>query len=1001
MTNFLKRSTLILLTITVWVISGCTTQKVKGEYTGLKKVYHNTTQRYNGYFNATVLMEESEASLAKQHVDNYNQILPIFPYTKAENPQGVAESLDEAMKKVSVAVNLHRGANWTDDCYLLLGQAQYLKQDYETAEETFEFMEVEFSNDLKKRGSLSKRAREREAKTKADKEAYRKARIKEMKEEREARDESRADAKKTRIKEAKAKKKARDKARKAKIKADKAYKKAREQARKKGLKAPPRPGSKTTTEKKDKDSPVKTENKEEKKKEEEKTVEKKEDKPNMLEEPESYFLKHRPAYREGILWLARTYIERDNWTLANNKLTQLENDPKISKDVAEQLPLIRAYYFTEQKEYAEAIPYLEKAIELEANRLNKARYAYIIAQINEKAGKLTEALAGYERALKYRPGYTMEFSAQLNILNSKYSNGKATAEATTKELKRLLKDIKNEEYQDQIYFTLAQVAFGEKQDDEAIAYLESSLSVPSSNKANQAEAFYKLGKVYLAREDYVNAKNYFDSTIGVLPKSDERYDEAETYAKNLTAIAENLQEIELQDSLIRLSKLTDEERRTRTFDIKKAENEKRRQAILDKANGKGVAASNSLAGGRAGSKASSFFAYDDRSVKKGARDFVREWGERPLKDNWRLGEEEISDTDVTEELENLAETVITDEDVEKLFKDVPDTPEEKAIAEKKIEEAMFNLGRLYRDKLGYNEKTVKTLDALLKRNPKTEYEPDALYYLYLAHTDLGNTRQANEAKNRLLSDYAETTFARVIKDPDYVKNVLDQDYQLNKYYDETYSDFKKGQYKAVEAKLKSVPSKFGAQNTLAPRFALLNAMTIGNLQGREAYINALKDVVAKFPKAPEQSRAKEILRLLGVKGSSSAVNAGGASAGVYKYEEDKLHYMVIVFDDSDISLTDVKVKVSDYHTKYHKLDKLRISNIYLGGGEEKIPLIVVRRFKNKAKAMEYYDGIEKNKGDFVAGNGYKVYPVTQNNYRQILKSKTLAGYDSFFEENYK
>lgn len=233
MTNFLKISTLTFLTIAVWIISGCTTQKVKGEYTGLKKVYHNTTQRYNGYFNATVLMEESEANLTQQYVDNYNKILPIFPYTKADNPQAVAEPLDEAMKKVSVAVNLHRGANWTDDCYLLLGQAQYLKQDYETAEETFEFMEVEFSNNLKKRGSLSERAREREAKTKADKEAYRKERIKEMKEERDARDESRADEKKTKAKAAKAKKKARDKERKDKIKADKAYKKARDQARKK------------------------------------------------------------------------------------------------------------------------------------------------------------------------------------------------------------------------------------------------------------------------------------------------------------------------------------------------------------------------------------------------------------------------------------------------------------------------------------------------------------------------------------------------------------------------------------------------------------------------------------------------------------------------------------------------------------------------------------------------------------------------------------------------
>ena len=1015
MTNFLKIYAAVFVFACIWIASGCTTQKVRGEYSGLKKVYHNTTQRYNGYFNATVLLEESRATLTQQHVDNYNKILPIFPASEADNPQAVAEPLDEAMKKVSVAVNLHRGANWTDDCYLLLGQAQYFKQDYETAEETFEFMEVEFSNDLKKRGSLSERAREREKATKAEREKYRKERMKEIQEERKEREDTRKDDKKAREKAAKAKKKARDKERKDKLKADKAYKKemaaykkAVAAARKKGSKPPPRPQRPGRSNKAEEEKTVKNDEPREKKKEKEpeeeiteKTAAEEENKPDMLTEPESYFLKHRPALRESMMWLARTYIERENWIMANNKLTALENDPKISKEVAEQLPLVRAYYFTAQKKYDEALPWLETAIEVEEDRLKKARYAYIVAQIQDKSGNASEALAGYERVLKFRPGYTMEFSARLNILNSQYQNGRATAEATNKELNRLLKDIKNEEYQDQIYFMLAQIAFADNKTDEAIAYLESSLSVPTSNKANQAEAYYKLANIYLEREDYVNAKSYFDSVIGILPKSDERYEQSEIYAKNLTDIAANLQTIELQDSLLRLSLLTDEERRTRTFEIKKAKNEARRQAILDKANG----TSNILAGNssvnRAGTQASSFFAYDDRALKKGARDFLREWGERPLKDNWRLGEEEISEEDPEEELESLAETVVTDEDVEALFKDVPDTPEAKAEAEKKIEEAMFNLGRLYRDKLDYNEKTVEILEELLKRNPQTEYEPDALYYLYLAYTDLGNSREADVAKSRLLADYPNTTFARVIKEPDYAKNMGNADYQLNRYYDDTYSDFKRGEYKAVQVKLQEVPGKFGETNTLAPRFALLNAMTIGNLQGREQYVAALKDVIAKYPKTPEQTRAKEILRLLGEKGSSNAAVAGGSTDGDrYTYQEDKLHYMIVVFEDGDIPLTDMKVKVSDYHNKYHKLDKLRISNIYLGTGEDKIPLIVVRRFKDKDTAMTYYDGVQKNSGDFVTG-GYKLYPVTQDNYRQILKNKSLDGYDDFFELNYK
>ena len=472
MSNISRFGLFLLLASLLPFFQACSTQKVRGEYTGIKKVYHNTTQRYNGYFNATVLLEESKIALDQQHVDNYNRILAVYPYTEAENPQAVAEPLDEAMKKVSVAVNLHRGANWTDDCYLLLGQAQYLKQDYETAEETFEFMEVEFSNDLRKRGSLSQRARDREKKTKAEKEQYKKERMKEIREEREARDDKRAADKKAREKAAKAKKKARIKERKQREKEMKAYKKAVAKARRAGTKPPPRPSSRKKTEK-----PAEVEKKEEvteeeKKEKPEEKEEVAEDKPNMLEEPESYFLKHRPALREAMLWLARTYTERRAYGAADRKFAEIEQDPRLSKEVAAQIPAARAHFFMEQKKYDEALPWLEKAIEVEEDRTLRARYAFIIAQIENNKGNVAAAQKGFERVIGFRPAYEMDFAARLNLINSRYAAGNATAEATDRELQRLLKDLKNEEYQDQIYYTLAQIAFQGDREDEAIGFLE-------------------------------------------------------------------------------------------------------------------------------------------------------------------------------------------------------------------------------------------------------------------------------------------------------------------------------------------------------------------------------------------------------------------------------------------------------------------------------------------------------------------------------------------------
>jgi len=122
-----------LVLLSVMLITACTTQKRKGELSGLGKLYHNTTAHYNGYFNANELVNGSMISLADQHQDNYNQLLEVYPYIAASNPQAAAADLDQAVEKVATVVSLHRYSQWTDDCYLLVGKAQFLKKDYESA----------------------------------------------------------------------------------------------------------------------------------------------------------------------------------------------------------------------------------------------------------------------------------------------------------------------------------------------------------------------------------------------------------------------------------------------------------------------------------------------------------------------------------------------------------------------------------------------------------------------------------------------------------------------------------------------------------------------------------------------------------------------------------------------------------------------------------------------------------------------------------------------------
>ncbi|MDX1913060.1 MAG: Rz1-like spanin outer membrane subunit, partial [Saprospiraceae bacterium] len=124
-------------------ISACVTTKKKGQETSKsKKFYHSFTNKYNYWFNADELFRLTVTKLEEQHKDNYNQILDVYPYA-ATDPSSVRSDLDNIVLKAAKGISLHRPGRWTDDNYGLMGKAQFLKRDYETAEATYKFIREE------------------------------------------------------------------------------------------------------------------------------------------------------------------------------------------------------------------------------------------------------------------------------------------------------------------------------------------------------------------------------------------------------------------------------------------------------------------------------------------------------------------------------------------------------------------------------------------------------------------------------------------------------------------------------------------------------------------------------------------------------------------------------------------------------------------------------------------------------------------------------------------
>lgn len=934
----------IFLLALITVLS-CATRKSKKDVSFLGKVYHNTTAKYNGYFNADEIMQLTYLKLDASNKDNYNKTLRILPFMGGD-ADAVKSELDRAIEKVSIVAASHPVSHWRDDCYLLVGEAQFLQQDYESAEETMEYFAQEF-DPLKAKRSRSKRERAQAE----DK-------------------EERVDVERTRKEKIRRRKKSKRKNNRRMTREEREREKAKEEAEK----------AKRLAEQK-----------------EEREKEKAEE-----EEGESYFMKHRPVYEDGLVWLARIYIKNDKFSLAQSYLRRVEETRGLHKDVRAPLHTTKALYYMDVEQPGKAAVELEKAFVWEDDKGRKARYAFILGQVMEDRAQYAAAAEYFDRVIDLKPKYELVFNAQLRKATNAYASGAMSKSDFIDEIDDMLNDDKNIEYQDQLYTALASVYFASGDSEKGIATLKKALGKGEKTSVYKTEAYYKIAEFFFAREDYVSAKAYYDSTLTAMPDDDLRKPEVKLLSANLTDIATQITIVQLQDSLLALAALPEEELLARAEAMQEKEDEAREE---EEGPGlEGFKTASSILPATSGG--ASFFAYDRTLRDKGLQDFKQEWGDRPLEDNWRRSQKSVTSfVDNEDEDRSKVEEDISSEDeqlIKKYFGGVPTTAEEKKQVLKKKEDALFALGKLYRDNMDNCEKSFETLEQLMRDFPSTEHEKDALFYLYLCAVQLDDVESKTRYGNKLVQKYPESLYAQSIIDPDFVKKQQEAKNKLENYYQKTYEYLQSGQYVIVEKRLNEVDQLFSDRGPLTAKFALLSAMMAGQRGGKESYIKALQDVIAKHKETPEATRAREIMRFLqGDKDAFAVMQDGQMVNTKFKLEDDKLHYVfAVIFDLDDKDMSDVKISVSEYNRRFHRRDKLSISTLDLDI-ENSTPLILVRKFPNKEEALKYYGGIQRKPDKFIPdGIQYEVYAISQHNYREVIKERSVKTYRSFFNENY-
>jgi len=995
-----------LLTLQL-LLYGCSSTKSREEQGIVAKAWHNTNAHFNGYFNAREIIDESLLALDQQHTDNYNQRLEMFPFLAVDDPAAVVDELDRAIEKVAIVVKKHPYSNWTDDSYLLVGQAQLLKQDYESAERTLDFAVTEFRPRPKmkkgKKGEKDETVEEFESRreVEASQAQTRKDRLR-------ARRDAQRERQRTikqRQKEAKQAQRERERERKARIR-----------ARKKGIRLP----SKATPA----DSTLLAEGLQNEPEKEEEVAELEEGPVGMIsifsnrdagdassgeygKKSGSYILKHRPAYQESRLWLAWTLVKRDNYDRAQIILEDLRNDRGTFADVRRKAIAVQAYLYLEQDRLEEAIPYLEAAAEVAQERNERARYYYIAGQLYQELNQSAAAARSFEQVVASKPAYELELGARINTAQNAYLGGSGSASEAIRTLERMAREEKNLPYESQLLYAMAGIAMRSGDDAAGADYLRRALNSPYGGDDTRIEAYQLLGDMAYEEEDFLGAKLYYDSTLQVMTQADTRYAGTADRRDRLGGVAGSLQSISLRDSLLRVGMLPEPDRRRwaeEIFELRRATNS---AANFSTPNTRGsIPVSNPAAAPIAAN--SSFWGYNDQSIRRGSRDFSRRWGDRPLEDNWRRRNRtdaglftDAGDNLPAGEPSRSEIQLVTDDEINNILADIPVDEQSQEATRRQLADAFFTMGREYRDRVENNPRAIEAFEELNRRYPGSSYEAESWYYLYLLHKEAGDANSAQRYADELSRKYDDTKFGRLANDPDYAQKMMGEEGRRSKTYEQAYGAFEARRYQQTANIIGQVRQSLPDDHPLQARYALLSAMTAGKLEGRAAYVSSLQQLITQYEGTPEQTRAREILRLLGEGGARLPGRADTDTGGNFKPSKDEIHYVLLVFEDAGVSLNDLKSDLEDYNQKYHKKDRFRATPIFIGRDNE-TPVLVLRRFKSGDEAMEYYQAAERKRAELIGQDevDFEIYPVSQSNYRQILKARTFTGYGPWFQANY-
>ena len=721
--------------------------------------------------------------------------------------------------------------------------------------------------------------------------------------------------------------------------------------------------------------------------------------------------KDKDAKHLAIINLIRTYIEHKEMNNAQAAIDYLEK-AKLSKTNKKKFLLEKAYYHQLLENYDQMVRNLTAADGLLKKKDRKGRIYFIIGQVYQRLGFESEAYNYYKKCLNTNPEYEVDFYARLYMAQVTEISRNRDVNAARKSFRKLLKDSKNKEFRDKIYYEMG--IFELKQNDvkEAINFLNRSVR-NGNNKRIQGEAYLKLGEIYYdTLKNYELSQAYYDSAISALPSDYEGYTSIKERQEILNEFVKHLKTVQWQDSLLSLASLDSAALRLMVDSVVTAEKKlaelkagkkKRRNRVEIERQSSGAFNDSSEPNEVAGD----WYFGNPASVGLGQSEFKRIWGDIKLEDNWRRSQrmsssfqarnEPLSQSDSVSAQQPSGEAGPAADPVDVAFagldQQIPRTDEAKRQALAKIEEAYFFLGDIYNFKLKEKDNAVEIYTKLLGRFPESEYEPEVLYTLYLITKDTDPAR-AEEYATRLKKEHPASTFTRILINPDYLQESSQVAEKQKVLYKNAYQIFDAGHYDSANAVVRNAMQL--GETSFSPSLELLRVLIVGKTEDIGRYQYSLQEYIKAYPETEQAQYAQKLLEA-----SRKFAEAEEKRKGItYITSFNGPHYFVMVYPRAK-KANELTASALEYFNESHFAKwALRTSHLVLN---DDLTITFVLELNGKEAAMEYFQTFNENLPGIPDLRNHKFdnFVITKENFDIFYRTKGLNEYLRFFEKNYQ